>query len=118
MDMGELLYNTGLVTLTDEEQEELNQDIIWCKEAGATRINPALIWANDGFESDWIIGCMFLPYESDFEDAGTYFYKDVIPMETGGLLLRDSDEFDYGVLKDLRVVLENRGVLCERDVLY
>ena len=115
--MAALLYDTGIAGLTPEEQAYVDEETANLRKYGAI-IKPSRVWLDMGFNDDWITGCMFLPYESDFEDEGTDFYRAVVPTETGDLLFRSTDEFDYGPFHELKDVLENRGALPERDVLY
>lgn len=111
-DMAEEMIGSGYVQLTEQEITTIND---WfSRKYNTAKYNPpfkvkAQMYGY-GPAGDWFAGGMFVPNGSDFEDEGTDTYTEIVPIESGNILLLHKDELSgYGVFRDLYYNLKNRN---------
>ena len=111
-DMAEEMIGSGYVQLTEQEITTIND---WfSSKYNTAKYNPpfkvkAQMYGY-GPAGDWFAGGMFVPNGSDYEDEGTFTYTEIVPIESGLILLLHQDELSgYGVFRDLYYNLKNRN---------
>ena len=111
-DMAEEMIGSGYIQLTEQEITTIND---WfSRKYNTAKYNPpfkvkAQMYGY-GPAGDWFAGGMFVPNGSDYEDEGTFTYTEIVPIESGLILLLHQDELSgYGVFRDLYYNLKNRN---------
>lgn len=75
------------------------------------------VYADFWFDRRYIVGCIFVPDNADFNDryAGMFYSWD-LKIPTGTIYAREKGDLtDHGILEDLYKVLERRGLIISQD---
>ena len=75
------------------------------------------VYADFWFDQRYVVGCIFVPDNADFNDSyAGVFYSWGLKITTGTIYAKEKGDLtDYGILEDLYKVLERRDLIISQN---